>query len=196
MVKLIVILILLLAAIWAGWQIQQDPGQVLIHFRHWQIETSLWLAALLILISFVVLYALIRLIIRGYHLPQQWRLWRKTNHQQRALQLNELAACELIEEKWSAAELNFAQAAVDAKQPLLSYIGAAIAAQAQGNSFKREEYLRHAYQAAPTAELTLGILRAKLQIQGGQFTEAAETLKKLQSAIPQHPIVKKLANTL
>ena len=196
MLKLIIILLFLLAAIWVGWEIHQDPGQVIINFRHWQIETSLWLTVLLILVGFIVLYALIRLIIRGYRLPQQWRLWRKTNHQQRAEHLDELATCELIEEKWAAAELDFARAAFDAKRPLLSYIGAATAAQAQGNNSKREEYLRHAYQIAPTAELTLGILQTKLQIQGGQFAEAAQTLKKLQSAIPQHPVVKKLAMQL
>lgn len=196
MLKLIIILLILLVAIWVGWEIHQDPGLVMINFHQWQIETSLWLTVLLILIGFIVLYAVIRLIIRGYHLPQQWRLWRKNNHQQHALQLNELAACELIEEKWAAAELDFARAAADAKQPLLSYIGAAIAAQAQGNNVKREEYLRQAYQFAPAAELTLGILQTKLQIEGKQFPEAAETLKKLQSSIPQHPVVKKLAAQL
>lgn len=196
MLKLIIIFLFLLIAIWIGWEIHQDPGQVIINFRHWQLETSLWLMILLILIGFIVLYALIRLIIRGYHLPKQWRLWRKTSHQQRAEQLDELATCEFIEEKWAAAELDFTQAAIDAKQPLLSYIGAAIAAQAQGNNSKREEYLRRAYQTAPTAELTLGILQTKLQIQGSQFAEAAVTLKKLQSAIPQHPVVKKLTMQL
>lgn len=189
MYKLLWIFIGLLAAVGIGWAMHQDSGYVLINFHHWQIETTVWMAALLTLILFTVFYLLLRLLVRG----SQWRRWRQAGRQRRALRFAELAGCDLIEEQWPSAEKYFHKAAGIARRPLLYYVGAAIAAQAQGANARRAEYLRKAHAAAPAAEISLGILQAKLQIQGGQQDEALATLKKLEAIIPQHPVVKKLA---
>jgi HemY protein len=192
-IKVISFFILLLIAIGIGWAIHQDSGYVLITFHHWEIETNVWMALMFALIFFVILWVLLRLIRWGSLLPRQWRLWREASQQRSAHRSDELGGCELIEEKWPAAEQYFDKAARAVKLPFLEYCAAAIAAQAQGANARREEYLRQAYRAAPQAEITLGILQAKLQIQGQQWPEAAITLKKLQDAVPQHPVVKELA---
>jgi HemY protein len=196
MAKLFVIFLLLLIAVWIGWEIHQDSGFVLIIFRQWEIETSLWMAALLALIFFVVIYAILRIIVRGTLWPHQWRLWREARREKNAQRLIEVATCELIEEKWAAAEQHFCEAARAIRQPFLEYTAAAVAAQAQGANGRREEYLRQAYQSVPQAEIPLGILQAKLQIQGQQWPEAAITLKKLQATVPQHPVVKQLSTQM
>lgn len=196
MAKLFVLFLLLLAAIWIGWGIHQDSGFVLIIFRQWEIETSLWMAALLALIFFVVIYVILRIIVRGALWPRQWRTWREARREKNAQRLNFVAACELIEEKWAAAEQHFCEAATSIHQPFLEYTAAALAAQFQEANGRREKYLRQAYQAAPQAEIPLGILQAKLQIQGQQWPEAAVTLKKLQATVPQHPVVKKLSSQM
>ncbi len=194
--KLFIIFLLLLIAVWIGWEIHQDSGFVLIIFRQWEIETSLWMAALLALIFFVAIYTLLRVIVRGALWPHQWRMWREARREKNAQRLIEVATCELIEEKWAAAEQHFCEAARAVHQPFLEYTAAAVAAQAQGASDRREQYLRQAYQAAPQAEIPLGILQAKLQIQGQQWPEAAVTLKKLQATVPQNPVVKKLSSQI
>lgn len=190
--KLIIIFLLLLCGVWLGWEIHQDSGAVMISFRNWQIETSVWLAVLLILITFIITYAVLRLIIRSSHWPRQWRAWRQSSRYRRVNRYAELAVCDLIEEKWATAEDYFAKCAAKSPRPLLYYLGAAIAAQEQGAHQRREDYLRQAYAIAPNAEITLAILQAKLQIQGQQREAAQLTLKKLQAVIPQHPIVKRL----
>lgn len=196
MMKLLIIFLFLLVAAWLGWEMHQDPGYVMIRFRHWQIETSLWATILLTLILFAVIYVLIRLIVRSIGWPQQWRLWRKQRHQQQAQRFAELAGCEFIEEKWVTAEEYFHKAASEINRPLLYYIGAAVAAQAQAANARREEYLQKAYDIAPDAEISLGILKAKLQIQGQQWAQATITLTELQAAVPHHPVVKRLVAEL
>ena len=84
---------------------------MLIIFGQWEIETSLWMAALLALIFFVVIYAILRIIVRGTLWPHQWRMWREARREKNAQRLIEVATCELIEEKWAAAEQHFCEAA-------------------------------------------------------------------------------------
>ncbi len=52
--KLIVIFILLLFAIWLGWKMQQDSGYVLVTYGQWQIETSLWMAIIILMGLFLL----------------------------------------------------------------------------------------------------------------------------------------------
>jgi len=193
MIKWIIIVLLLLAAIWLGWELHQKPSVVLISFYHWQIQTSLLTAIGLLIALFIVIYFLIRLIHWGRRWPGEWR---RAHRMQQAERLTELGVCELIEEKWEAAEQHFQKAASDVSRSWLYYLGAALAAQEQAAYQRRDDYLRKAHQTAPNAELTLGILQAKLQIQSQQWPEASATLKKLQSAIPHHPVVKKLLKSL
>lgn len=192
MKKLFVLFILLLAAIWIGWEMHQNSGHVLISFPHSQIGMGLWTAISLIVALFGVTYVILRLIVRSIQGPRQWRLWRQSSREHHAYELADLAGCELIEEKYESAEKHFCQAAEAIPQALLCYVGAAIAAQAQGANVRRENYLRKALETAPNAEITLTLLQAKLQIEGEQWLDASLTLKKLQSAIPQHPVLKRL----
>lgn len=194
--KLLLILLLLLLAVGIGWGIHSDSGNVLITFRDRQIETSLWLAVLLLLSIFIVGYGLIRFLISSSRWPKRWRQWRQAERQRRAEQSAELALCDLLEENNAAAEQYFNKAAAHIRRPLLHYIGAAMAAQAQGKYLERDNYLQKAYHAAPNAQISLGILQAKLQIQAQQQSQALDTLKQLQYAIPQHPVVTALAGKL
>ncbi len=190
MIKMIIIFLFLLASAWLGWEMHQESGSVIITFRDRQIETSLWIALWLVVIAFILLYIILRLIIRGSHFPRQWKTWRQAKQVNQANRSVTLAICEIIEEQWQAAERYSKEAVL--VQPFLGYVGAAIAAHNSGANFHRENYLRQALEAAPDTEITLGILLAKLQIQSGQMEEATQTLEKLKSSIPNHPVVKRL----
>ena len=187
MKKLLLIVILLLIIVAVGWGLHLESGVVLVTYRSWQIETRLSTAILLILLAFIVAYIIIRLIISTSHWPQRWRQWRQASRHRRSERTLELAVCDSIEEKWAAAEQYFNQSAEFNSQPLLCYLGAAIAAQAQGADLRRDHYLQTAYEIAPEAEITLGILKAQLQIQAQQWQEALATLQKLEAAAPHHP---------
>ncbi|MBS0350835.1 MAG: hypothetical protein JSR33_06580 [Proteobacteria bacterium] len=196
MMKLIFFLIVICLTAWGGWELYQGSGYLLIAFRQWQIETGLLTAFILLLLAFVILYLLIRIIVRSSQWPKQLRQWKKSHRMRRAEKFNQLASCALIEEKWALAEEYFDKASQYPTEPLISYMGAAIAAQNQNHIQKRDHYIGLAHTTFPEAEIPLGILQAKLQIQGQQWQEARTTLSKLQSVAPQHPVIKHLASLI
>lgn len=194
--NLLIFFFFLLLAIVIGWGIRQDSGMVLINFNHWQIETSVWFALLIIISIFILIYILIRLITGVSHWPERWSLWRRTARLKRGQHYAELAACVFIEEKWEMAEKFFAKAALFLDKSLLYYLCAAMAAQNQNANDRRDEYIRKAYIAEPNAEISLGILQAKCEIHAGQWEKAQETLHKLQTWAPNHPLLEKLQNQI
>ena len=46
MKRLIIYLIILVAAVWLGLKIAEDPGYALFAYQRWTVEMPLWLAAL------------------------------------------------------------------------------------------------------------------------------------------------------
>jgi HemY protein len=192
MKSLLILFIILLLAIGIGWGMRQDSGDVLIRFKDWQFESSVWFALLLIVIGFIIIYILIRLLSGMSHLPRRWRIWRHTASLHRGQRYLDLAGCEYIEEKWEIAEKYFEKAAQHLEKPMLGFVGAAMAAQKQNAYGRRNDYLQKAYQSAPNAEISLGFLQAKMEIDSQQWDEAQDTLKKLSTIVPQHPLLENL----
>ena len=56
MVVFIVSIFILLAAIFLGFEMHEDPGYVMIVFNKQSIETSFWAALVVILFAFVLFY--------------------------------------------------------------------------------------------------------------------------------------------
>lgn len=189
---LIILFLFLLLAIAIGWGIRHDSGIVLINYGDWQIETSVWLAVLMIIMAFIVIFLLIRILTGISHWPQRWGYWRRTARLRRGQYYAELAVCVFIEEKWEMSEKYFAKAALYLDKPFIYYLGAALAAQKQHENKRRDEYIRKVYFAEPNAEIPLGILQAKLEINAGQWGPAQETLQRLKTLVPHHPLLEKL----
>jgi HemY protein len=196
MKSLFLLFLFLLLAIIIGWGMHQDSGDVLISFKNWQVETSVWFALLLIVVAFILIYILIRLMVGISHWPQRMRISRKAVRLRRGQRYTEMAACVYIEGQWEASEKYFVKAAQYLDTPLLCYIGAALSAEAQNEYSRRDHYLQKAYGAAPNAEVPLGILQARLQIAVHQDSEAQETLDKLKTIVPNHPIIHALQNRI
>ncbi len=194
--SLLILLLLLLLAVGIGWGIKQDPGIVLISFNQWQIETSVWFALLIIIVLFIVMYILIRLVIGVSHWPERWSIRRRSAKLKRGQYYAELAICVFIEEKWEMAEKYFVKAALHLDKSLLYYIGAALAAHQQKSSERRDAYIRKAYMAEHNAEISLGILQAKLEIKAAEWAKAEDTLNKLKTLAPNHPLLAKLQSQL
>ena len=73
---LLAFFLILLAAVAIALLAYQDPGYVLIGRGHTTMEMSLSLFTTLVIISFTLLYLLIRIVLRTWHMPEQLRLWR------------------------------------------------------------------------------------------------------------------------
>ena len=186
------LLLTLFAATAAALLLLSDAGYVLIGVGHWTVEMSLATLAVLAVVAFFALHYLLRLLGGTVRLPQRLRGWRgrrRTLKAQRGLTEGLLA---FAEGDWAQAERRLLQRAADSPTPLLHYVSAARAAQAQGADDRRDQYLRLAHQSVPDAGLAVGLTQAELQLEHGQLELAESTLEQLASRAPHHRQVLRL----
>lgn len=189
---LVLFLALLLFFVWLGLKIQADPGYILIAYQQWTIETPLWMGVTLILVAFIVLYALVRLLGRLSNVTTRWRMWMQQRRLRRSHERTSRGLIELAEGRWKVAEKNLIKAAQNAEMPLINYLSAARAAQELGEHEKRDDYLHKAHMAMPAAEIAVGLTQAQLQVNHQQLEQALATLRRLHDLSPKHAHVLKL----
>ena len=71
-------------------------------------------------------------------------------------------------------------------------IDAAEAAQAQGQTERRDAYLQQAAEQHPRASLAVSLIRARLLLRQKQYSEAETLLQSLDQAHPQHAVIQQL----
>ena len=169
-----------------------DPGYVIIGYREWALETTLFAAATALFIAFVSLYALIRLVIQTLRLPRLLSQRRGEKRSRRSQQALISGLIETAEGNWEKAERNLIRHAADSGVPLINYLTAARAAHSRGAIEQRDEYLKMAYENNPEAELAVGLIRAELQLSNQQFEDALENLTQLDQIAPSHAAVLRL----
>lgn len=195
--RLLTILLCLLIAIWIGFLIHQDAGYVLIGYGGYTIETSIWVAACLVLISFFLLSTLFWLFKRFTGLGDFMQRWGGKRKKRQALQHLYIGLQNLAEGTWKKAEKRLTQDINQSPIPLINSLGAAYAAQEQNKIEARDQYLRDAVAISPQSDIAIGLTQANLQMQSQQWEQALATLRHLQSAHPQHKtVIKRLACTL
>ncbi len=186
---LLITIFLLLIAFALGVQIQKDPGYVLISLQNWSIETSMWTAVAALLILFFLFYLLLRTTNRTAIWSLQIRHWREKRNFNKAKQLANFGLCELAAGNWKIAERSLIKSAKQGPSPLINYLGAARAAQAQQAYKRRDQYLQKAHESTDDSELAVGITQAQLQISSQQWQDALTTLVHLQKKSPKHPYI-------
>lgn len=181
--------LILLAAVLLGLLAYQDPGYVLISRGQTTLEMSLSLFASIVVIGFLLLYFLIRTLVRGWHVPGRLRRWRQLRRRRKARHSSNRGLIELAEGKWRRAERALINHAKDSDTPLLNYLSAARAAQKQHAHERRDHYLSLAHNSAPGADIAVELTQAELQLAHGQLEQALASLMHLQSLAPRHPHV-------
>lgn len=171
---------------------RQDTGYVLITREPWVIETSLTMFILLTLLGFVLMYGVIRFIVNAWGLSGRMHHWQRVRHVQRARKNLNMGLLELAHRHWPKAEKLLLKNIKDSDTPLINYLAAASAAQEQGDTKKRDDYLQKAHESMPEAEVAIGITQADLQLRHGQLEQALATLMHLRSVAPKHAHVLKL----
>ena len=170
----------------------EDPGHVLIGYGNWQIETSLYFSLAALVVSFVVIYIVVRLLLSTIWLPSTLKkrgLVKRTTHSFEGLVWGLVDAAE---GNWAKAEKSLIRNAASSGIPLMHYLTAAKAAQARGAFSKRDEYLQLANASTPGSELVVGLTEAELQLSNKQFDKALDSLKILKSIAPSHASVLRL----
>jgi HemY protein len=192
MKKLLFYFIILLLAISLGLYLHATPGYVLISLGHMQIETTFWAAVILLLIAFWLLYLIVRLLQGSYRLPSRYRNWRQQRIQKKSQQYTQQGFSALYQEKWDQAEKDFLKATRRGDEKLINYLGLAQSAHLQKNFTLRDEYVARARQSVDSGQIfALDMAQARWQLESEQWSEALESLLRLQAIAPHHPAILK-----
>jgi HemY protein len=189
---LIGLLLVLFAATAAALLLLSDAGYVLIAVGQWTVEMSLAVLVVLVLVAFALLYYTLRLAGGAARLPQRVRGWSSRRRALKARRGLTEGLLAYAEGDWSQAERRLLQRADDSETPLLHYLSAARAAQAQSADERRDHYLRLAHETLPDAALAIGLTQAELQLEHNQLEQAESTLDSLLRKAPRHRQVLKL----
>ncbi|MGB0721650.1 MAG: heme biosynthesis HemY N-terminal domain-containing protein [Gammaproteobacteria bacterium] len=189
---LIGLLIALFLGVLLALGLQSDPGFVLIGFQYWTIETSLGLAAIVLLVTFAASYVVVRMIAHTLGFPALVKAWAQRRRVRHAHKLLSQGLIALAEGRWEVAEKRLSKCSGMCEVPLINYLGAARAAQKRGDHDARDRYLRQAHHSAPEAELAVGLTQAELQLSHKQLEQALATLSHLRSIAPRHAYVLRL----
>jgi len=184
---LIIALLVLGLAVVVGLILHTDPGQVVLGYETFTVETSLAFLLIALAALFTTFYLVLRAIGGLVKLPR-WmrrrRVIKRRSQAQRGLSRGLLA---LAEGRWESAEHELTHLAQRHRSTaLLGFLGAAQAAQEHGATDKRDQYLRNAEALGREAELSVGLTRARLLLARGDSGEAGAILDDLARNYPRN----------
>jgi HemY protein len=167
----------------------EDRGYVLIDYRGYLIELSV--PALLFVL--VLLYLAIRALAALGRAPRKvGASLAERRHRNAGRELTR-GLMHITDGNWAKGERLLLRGARASDAPLIHYLMAARAAQQQGSTARRDEWLRIAYEALPDAEQTVLLTQADLQIATGEHSRALAATKRVLDASPEHPVALALA---
>jgi len=190
MVKLIIRLLLLIILVLAGvLLVRDDPGQLLLRYRDYSVETSLAFAVLILVVAVISIHFSIKFLRGLWHLPGAIKNRSQNRRYGKARRLLNQGLIDLAEGRFEQAENNLVRLVDFSENSLVHYLAAARAAQLQGKHDARDNYLKAAHEANPDAGLAIGVTQAELQLAHLQTEQALATLTHLHSVSPKHDYV-------
>ncbi|MCJ1887634.1 heme biosynthesis protein HemY [Pseudomonas sp. LA21] len=192
----VLILAVVLAATLIGLAVAEQSGYVLIAYKSFRYESSLW-TFLALLVVFWAVYLAVRVAMRLLGVSGRVvNPWSRFNRRRRSLLAEENGQRDLAEGHWQQALRHLRRAAELSERPLPHFLGAARAANELGKTEECDELLDHALKREPGAELAVGLTRAQLLINRGDVGQARTVLDKLHQDHPRHPTVLRLLQQL
>ena len=182
-------LVILVLSAAAGLWAYKDPGYVIFAREYTTVEMSLSLFAVLSVRSIAAVYSTIRILITSWNMPSAFRDWLKKQKLNKARRDSNKGLIELAQGNWAQAERFLVRSAKDSELPLLNYLSAARAAQKQGASDRRDNYLGLAHKSMSGSGFAVQLTQAELQLVHGQLEQSLATLVQLHSKTPKHPHV-------
>lgn len=187
MKRLYVILFLVIAATAAlGFAVAQHSGYVLIAYQSFRYEASLWATLAAIAVVWLLIWGikvLVELVMTSSGVVNPWSRRNRSRRVQVAIEHGQL---DLAEGRWASAQRHLYRAAEAERQPLLYYLGAARAANEQGNYAESDHLLERALERQPQAELAIALSHAQLQTDRGDTDGALVTLQAMHDRHPHN----------
>jgi len=160
----------------------EDAGYVKMQWGGRVLQTSF----IGLLMIFTALYFLIRATVHFFRMPKKFGQKVKEINQNNARKRLTQGMIDVSEGNFSQAEKRLTKSAAKSETPLLNYLNAARAAQAQGKSDRRDKWLKQAYENTPEAAKAILLTQAELQLEADEFELSLATLQKLEELSPGH----------
>ncbi|GGO87774.1 hypothetical protein GCM10011348_41730 [Marinobacterium nitratireducens] len=190
--RLLLLFIVLFVGAWVGEKMVQDPGYVLVAYDSTTIETSLWVLLVIAVLAFGLLHLALNLLARARVPTTQLRNWNDRRASRSAQRKTLKGLNALADGNWWKAQRYLGQAAPRAELPLINYLGAARAAQEQGDAKAADELHEQARARNPEAATSIALSQAQMQLERGDFKACRETLEPLRQRAPKHTQVLRL----
>jgi len=188
---LFLILTLLIGAVAAHFLLEQN-GYVLINFLGYTVEMSV---PVLIFVAFLA-YLAIRALVRLWQAPRELGGMAARARAKRSSGRINKGFIALSEGKLARGERLLTKGAADSETPLLNYLTAARAAQAQGDRQRRDGWLKMARDSDGGTENAVLLTQVELQIAAGENQAARNSLEQIRGSQPNHPQALKLLGEL
>ncbi|MBW0236654.1 MULTISPECIES: heme biosynthesis protein HemY [Pseudomonas] len=182
----VIVFLLIAAAACVGLAIAEDAGYVLIAYKNFRYESSLWATLALMVILGLLLWGiklLVELVTASTGLVNPWSRRNRSRRVQIAIEQGQM---DLAEGRWASAQKHLARAAEAERQPLLFYLGAARAANEQGRYDESDNLLERALERQPQAELAIALSHAQLQVDRADTEGALSTLQAMHERHPHN----------
>ena len=185
-------LVVLVLSVLLGGVLMQDTGFVVIGIHGQVLRTSLAFFAVVLLLTVVVLYVVIRVGRKIWRAPRDLHVWNARRRQSKALTSLSKGFLALAQGDWKTAEKTLTNGATRSDQPLVYYLGAARAAQALHEGERRDKYLQLARSQGQEAEVAVLLAEAEVQWQAGELDAMRKTLDRLQNTSVERERVQRL----
>ncbi len=177
----VIILIMALGAL-VGHYVLQDNGYVLINFRGYAIQMSVPILAFVLLLA----YLAVRVVVRVWRAPRQLGEYTSQRRVRKANERITRGFIEIGEGNFARGEKLLTRGVRNSETPLLNYLAAARAAQAQGDRQRRDNWLKMAYEQEPRASATVLLTQAELQLANNESEPARAGLQQVLEQTPNN----------
>ncbi|GAB2641074.1 heme biosynthesis protein HemY [Vibrio panuliri] len=195
MFRLIFLFIVLGAGLYAGSQYSGQQGYVLISIANQTIEMSVTTLVIFVIAALAALFALEYVIKKIFYASSATWNYFSVRKLRRSRRYTNEGIIKLLEGDFKDAEKKVTRWANHHDMPLLCYLVASEAAQGQGDSAKRDKYLKLASEQKDS-RLAVELTRAKQQLRETRFDDAFVTLSDLKGEFPSNAIVLNLLKTV
>ena len=176
--------------------IQRDPGYLLLEVGDWQIETSFWLALVLLVVAAWALWMLQRVISSTLRVPLRLRAWLGLRSARGAHQRTDKGFTAFLEGRWDVAEKTLKRDAGGHEATVLHPIFAAVAAQRRGDRARSQALLEEAEGHPDMHPDLIWLTRAELNLEAGEVALAAKDLECLSASASKLPAALRLRGEL
>ena len=182
----VIVFLLIAAAACVGLAISEDAGYVLVAYKNFRYESSLWASLAVLVILWLVIWG-IKLLVELFSVSTGLvNPWSRRNRSRRIQLAIEQGQMDLAEGRWASAQKHLTRAAEAERQPLLFYLGAARAANELGRYEESDSLLERALERQPQAELAIALNHAQLQVDRADTEGALNTLQTMHERHPHN----------